>query len=396
MKKIALKFNKIWILIIGSAFSSLSMFISFPLINIYAMSQFNLSTIEVGLISGVMPITILCFSFFAGSFAEAKGYLNNIKFGIFLSSIAFLILTISFNIYQFTFALFLIGIGKTAFDNSIRASIIQLSKKNEIEKNFRLRYLLQNIGTAIGPLLGIFLYKKASGTTFIATTLLLLICLILITVTLNNNDFDSKSVYEKLNFKKNIFILKDPNLQIWIISGTLIIMAYGAYEELMPIIISKSNGTRPNFGFLIALNSVSVIISQFFIIKMLKKLNLKYASNLGFILFTIGFLLLTVKVKMFSMTIFAVIIFSIGESILFPCYDIIMGNIAPSDKRALYCGIGEIKQIGFFLGPVIGGLVLNSGRELSFFIFCSILIILGKIMFDKIIYKNLKETLSED
>lgn len=376
---------QLWLLIICNAISTLALFLSFPLINIYLTEKFNLLPSEIGLISGIMPITIMFFSIFCGKMVEKLGYPFSIKIGIFINILSFSIMALVENLTSFCISLCLIGLGKLYFDNSIRANILALSKGEQINKFFRLRYLLQNVGNAIGPLIGVYFFGKFYGKTFLVTVLFLFLVFLLAFFIKNTNKPKKKILTESFDTKQ-ISVIKDKNFQIWITSSLFVIMGYGAYEELMPIIILEANGLRPEFGILVSINAVTVIISQFFLLKISKNITLEKNITYGFLFIIFGFLFMTIPFQIFFSTIFAVILFSIGESLLFPCYDIIIGNISSEEKRAEYYSIGEIKQIGFFLGPAIGGFVLTLTNQFGFFILCIIFTFISWIFFNELRY----------
>lgn len=51
--------------------------------------------------------------------------------------------------------------------------------------------------------------------------------------------------------------------------------------------------------------------------------------------------------------------YSLGEVIALPSLDITIDKIAPVDKKNLYFGFAELRGIGFALGPVIMGMLLE-------------------------------------
>lgn len=378
---------QLWLLIICSGISTLALFLSFPLVNIYLAKNFNLLPAEIGLISGIMPITIMLFSISCGKIVEKLGYSLSIKLGIFINLFSFIVMALIKNLLLFSISLSLIGLGKLFFDNSIRANILALSKGEQVNRFFRLRYLFQNIGNAIGPLIGVYFFEKLYNMTFLITAIFLFSIFLLA--------FFIKDISKKNYLRKNYFnpqqvsIIKDKKFQIWILSSLFIIMGYGAYEELMPLIILESNGLRPEFGVLVSLNAVTVIISQFILLKIPKYITLKKNIIFGFLFIIFGFLFMMITFQSFFLTIFAVILFSIGESLLFPCYDIIIGNISSEEKRAEYYSVGEIKQIGFFLGPAIGGVILTLTSQYVFFILCIVFSLISWLFLNKLTNKSI-------
>ncbi|MCU5758202.1 MFS transporter [Bacillus cereus] len=376
--------RKIWVLICGSGLSTLGIFISIPIITIYAMDYFKLSVVQVGFISGIWPVTQFSMSFFCGIIAERWGYLRTLRLGIILNSMSFLFMAISVNLIQFSLSLVLFGLGKAFSDNSVRATMIALAEEDEVERYFRLRYLLQNVGNVLGPLIGVAAYGLLFGNTFILSTVVFLMFLFATFIWLRLNDFRNEKPKKNSTVLKTFLVLKDTNLQLWILSSMFIIIAYGAYEGLMPAVVLGSGGDRPAYGVLVSLNALVVIVFQLIQLRLFKDVDINKSIVCGFFLLTSGFFLFALDWNAFVMTIVATIVVSVGEAILFPCFDVIMGRIAPSEQKAVYYGAGGLSQVGFFIGPSIGGLLLEYGGSVFLFIACSTSIIFSGIIFNKI------------
>lgn len=375
--------RKLWILIIGNALNFTAIYIAIPYINLYLLERFNLSPAYIGFISGIWYITIFLVSFFCGIIAERQGYINTLRAGILVALSGFFIMSISTEIITFCVSLFLCGLGRALMDASGRAAIFALAGSENAERYFRIRYLLQNVGCIIGPLIGIMFYGKLFGKTFAISSLTFLLFFAITFIGLRNKDFKYKMSLHQPNIIKNLSVLKNPTLLLWIVSGVFLLGAYGGHEQLMPLFIANSNGSRPEFGYLISINGVVVIVFQLCILKLFKNLSIKRAVNCGYILMAIGMALFMVEWRPFEMTIISIIILSAGESILFPCLEVTLGRMAPDDKKAIYFGAGELKQAGFFIGPAIGGIILEySGAYVLFTIF-ALAIVFSHFLFYK-------------
>ncbi|WP_188332435.1 MFS transporter [Alicyclobacillus suci] len=374
-----------WALILGSALNTLGLFITIPIINIYAVDAFHLSAVQIGFISGIWPGTVFCMSFFTGMLAQRRGYVDTLRGGTAVNGLSFLLMTFASNISIFCFSLFLLGLGKAMADSSSRAAIRYLSSTGDSERYFRLRYLLQNVSCVIGPLIGVAAYRFIYGKTFLISMLMFLVYLIITFTGLRRRDFKNES-NDQPSILKNFSVLKDGSLQLWIMSGTCILIAYGAYESLMPVVILNAHGTRPNYGFLVSLNAIVVILIQLGHLKLFKNSSLRRSILFGFILLAAGFALYAIEWEPYVMTVIATIVVSIGESVLFPCFDVVMGRISPDNKSALYYGAGELRQVGFFLGPSIGGLLLAYGGPVSLFIASALSIIVAGVLFNRVAF----------
>lgn len=186
-------------------------------------------------------------------------------------------------------------------------------------------------------------------------------------------------------------VLKDFRLLCWVVAFALVLMAYGSYEAFMPIIVEQSAGARPSFGVLVSLNAAVVIIFQVIHLRYMKWLPFNQTVIAGIVLLVVGFLIFTVDVHVFVMSLLAVVVFSIGETLLFPCFEVFMDKIAPANNKALYFGAGEVKQIGFFLGPLLGGVLFTAGGSHLLIAACAVCIGLAAIALYQV-YASLRGT----
>lgn len=68
-----MRYTKMWALILGSALNTLGLFITIPIINIYAVDAFHLSAVQIGFISGIWPGTVFCMSFLLECWHSVEG-----------------------------------------------------------------------------------------------------------------------------------------------------------------------------------------------------------------------------------------------------------------------------------------------------------------------------------
>jgi MFS family permease len=81
---------------------------------------------------------------------------------------------------------------------------------------------------------------------------------------------------------------------------------------------------------------------------------------------TVGGLLTVTGMAGFAMAdslwhfVAAMVVFSLGEILIYPAEFAIIDRIAPEDSRGAYFGAQTFTQIGVFIGPVTGGLLLGA------------------------------------
>lgn len=62
----------------------------------------------------------------------------------------------------------------------------------------------------------------------------------------------------------------------------------------------------------------------------------------------------------------AIVFWTLGEAILPPLPDIAVHAIATDDRKGTYFGLSELRYLGFFAGPVLGGMLLDLSDPVYF------------------------------
>jgi MFS family permease len=87
-----------------------------------------------------------------------------------------------------------------------------------------------------------------------------------------------------------------------------------------------------------------------------------HRAMLGIGLMAVAFAMLAVVPITSQYTIlFAIIVLSIGEGILFPTINLIIDRMAPEDIKGSYFGASSLAGFGFAIGPLVGGGLLHLG-----------------------------------
>ncbi|RZA11930.1 MAG: MFS transporter, partial [Proteobacteria bacterium] len=164
--------NKIYLMIGTGGLISLAFFLTIPLIGLYAIDQFRVSTSQAGLLSSIWPATVFVCSFFVGRVADRWGYFKSMKLGNVICTVAFALMASTSSISVYIATLILFGIGKSLNESSMRAAIASMSPPDELARFMRLRYVLINIVCVGGPFLGFVSYKAFSSWAFAFSGLL--------------------------------------------------------------------------------------------------------------------------------------------------------------------------------------------------------------------------------
>ena len=368
-----------------SFLNSGGVFLALPVLTLHAYQALELSLVQIGWLSAIWPATVLCLSTPLGGLGDKLGYLLIIRASLAASVCAYVVMGTIQSVLAFSFSLLLFGCGKAALNSTIRAAMTRVCIENERERYFRLRHMLINCGGAIGPILGVYLYEKHGEKAFLASGLLLTVALAIAIFGVCGSDIAVMLKPRLMAFSNSLRMLADRHLVIWIISFALVLAAFGAYEAFIPIVTNEPASMRPQAGVLFSVNAITVVLFQLVHIRLLGGVSLKQNYTFGFCLMALGFIFLSCEWSPFAMSIVGVIIFSVGETMLFPCYDVALDRLAPENRKSLYFGAGELKQVGFLLGPIVGGMLYAKFGGVPLMVTCSLWVVIGGVLFHRLV-----------
>ncbi|MGE7948880.1 MFS transporter [Lysinibacillus sp. NPDC093688] len=377
----------VWVILIGTMITRIASFMMIPFLALYLLNHFNLSPVWIGVALGIAPL-------FATVGALLGGYINdrfNRKYIIIITCIiwaaVFLGFTFAPSVIFFTVLNALNGLCRAFFEPGTQALMMDYVDESRKKRLFSIRYTLINIAAVIGPLVGVLLAKLADArATFVIASIVFFIFAMFLLYFFKKyptkQQFLSKDVKVTQIFST---FVQDKKLFYFILGSIIIFIGYSQYDSTLPQLIDLkvSNGVEL-FSYLIVVNSVTVLILQLPISLLIEKLPNIYSLIIGVSAFTIGLYLLGSS-KTYWMFCFSMVIFAIGEVFCFPIMSIVIEEIAPNNQKSIYFGASQLRSLGSFIGPVLGGGLLGQTTANAYTILC--LLMLTSIF---IYYKGLK------
>lgn len=232
----------------------------------------------------------------------------------------------------------------------------------------RIRYSSICISGIIGPLVGGFISENLGYIScFRVSGVMFLICAIMaptiqgkLTSEVLNGERFEKDKSSILSIKQDDLFL----LILCIISGSLVYSVFIQFESVYSLVL-KTVYDNPNriFSKLIAMNSFFGLVLQTLVMTKKHSFRDKLQIRTGIVFFQVAFLIFTLVFLYKNLSIYILIlgvfVYSLGEVIAIPGLDITIDKIAPDDRKNLYFGFAELRGIGFALGPVIMGMLLQ-------------------------------------
>lgn len=366
----------------GTLLTRMASAMSLPFLALFLSYRTELAPGWIGLVVGLQPVAA-CFSgFFGGVLSDRLGRKRLLQFSLFSSVLVFLGF---FFLSSFVSNKILLGVGFSVLNilNGLCASfyppisqalLADLTPVSQRPRILQIRYMVANIGTAVGPLIGASIGLASSSLTFLTTATLYFIFGLTLTLQLRKIPFHAVDGKLRPSLKEAIQILvKDHGFARLVFASFLFSAAYAQIEVNLSQIIGKGfPGGVVLFSRLYALNAASVVLLQPLMVWRFHAVNprrLIWAGNWLVMLSSI--LMIAIPMTPWSLVAFVSLV-TVGEVLVVPTQSVATDLLAPPHLRGTYFGAATLRQLGTGAGPILGGLCLSAFGVHGVFAFMAI------------------------
>lgn len=241
---------------------------------------------------------------------------------------------------------------------SFNAIIANTSPQNRLTESYSLLSIAVSIGWAIGPLLGGWLLGFISfgwlvglGTGIQALQLIGILFL----------PADIKrSISERLNIYRLKSLFDNKALITFSLLNVLFFMTTAQWGSTLSVFtVDRLKFTTEQYGLLLSISSVMVILFQYAVSKRIQPARFRRAIVSACLVYSAGFLSFG-WVRAFTPAIITVIVIVTAEMFFMPTALSIVGRISRPGDRGKSMGIyGLCQGLGFSMGPLLGGFLLD-------------------------------------
>ncbi|HLB27606.1 MAG TPA: MFS transporter [Dehalococcoidales bacterium] len=240
---------------------------------------------------------------------------------------------------------------------SFNAIIANISPKNRLTESYSLLAIAVSVGWAIGPLLGGWLLGLVSFGWLIALGAGMQAMQLIGLAFLPADAEKDKSERPAISLKS---LLDNKALIIFSLLNVLFFLTTAQWGSTLSVFtVDRIGFSTKQYGLLLSISSVMVIIFQFAVSKRIQAGNMRRVLVLACLIYAAGFLSFG-WVRAFAPAIITVIIIVTAEMLFMPTALSIVGRISRPEDRGKSMGIyGLCQGLGFSLGPLLGGFLLD-------------------------------------
>ncbi|MDX3586571.1 MFS transporter [Streptomyces europaeiscabiei] len=361
------------LLIAGSLLNSIAFFSASPFLTLYLKDHSQLSLAVIGAVVGSIALISAIGGIAGGVMVDRLGAVLCIRLGLAVYIATYLLLAMVQGTAAIVALIMLLGVGRLLVEPAMK-KLMSLAGGDD-GSIFRFRYMTLCIGAIVGPAIGGLLYLGGSVYLFVCPAALFAGYLLLLVVrgtTLvaldpgrgGGGTEEGRQSYAEL-FRG---LVRDRRLMAAIGAGGMIFLVFSQIDSIIPLFIKEQNAGKAValIASLLMVNAVLGIVLQVPIAWLGKKVSERLLIVLGCGAFAAGLLLFSAMQVSFVFLYVGIVFWTLGEAILLPMPDIAIHKMAEDGQKGTYFGLAELRYVGFFVGPVIGGGLLAVGATIYF------------------------------
>lgn len=362
--------RSVWILSLGGLANAFGNGLAYPFLVIYLH---NVRGISLGT-AGLVLATIGAVSLLAG---PAVGVVIDRIGGRATLAVALVLLAIGFGSFPLIhepwhafLAATIAGLGNAGFWPSQSALLAGLTPPARRHGAFALQRVSRNLGIGLGGVVGGLIATTANPTSF---TVLFLLDAATFLVFVAALAFVPEPVLPKedgdgTRAGRYADVLRDRALVGLVVLNVLFVAAGYAQLELLPVFAKNEAGvTETGIGLIFFANTLVIVLAQLPLSKALegrrRMASLAVMCALwaaAWIIVFVGGLRLETVAAAAAFGL-AAIVFGLGECFQGPVQAALVADLAPPRLRGRYMAVSTISwDIGFIVGPAVGGFVLQA------------------------------------
>lgn len=338
------------LLVVLMALSSIALFAVFPYLALYLKTQFGLGDGDAGLAVGSIALISSCGAWFGGSIVDRLGWLAVLR-GACLLWIAALTLLFQATRLPVVLGLFgLIGVCRLLMEPALKTALVL--HDNGSGRLFKLRYMTLVAGAVAGPLLSTALEPLGPRAAFGVAGVFFVLYFALTLLLRAGEPAPRAAAQPRARVDWGAVALL-------VALGFLFFIAFSQYESTLSLRLAGTfAGGTDLYRQALLLNAALGIPLMLASDKLLGRLALRTQVAIGVLALAVALALLF-GAHDAALVYLGATLFTLGEVILFPLPDIAAAKLSTRENRGRLMGLVDIRYLGFFVGPAIGGALLE-------------------------------------
>lgn len=349
------------------------------IMGVYVVKEYNATTSQAGLVTGIFIIGALFGRLFIGRHIETIGRKRTLFIGVILFTLATILYYINYGVNFLLLVRFLhgitLGVASTA-TGTIVAQIIPKSRKGE---GIGYYSMSATLATAIGPFLGLYLSQHSSYLVIFSLCLVLGIISLITVFFVNVPDIEVSVKGSEIKGMKLSSFIEPRAIPIAFIT-LLLAFCYSSVLSFINFYASEIDLVQTaSFFFLVY--SIAVLVSRPFTGRMMDVKGANFIMYPAFVLFAAGLLLLSIANHSITLLLSGVLI-GLGFGNMQSCTQAIAIKLTPSHRMGLATSTFFIfLDAGLGFGPYLLGFIIPFTSYSTLYALLGVIVLASTILY---------------
>lgn len=377
----------IWFLLIANFSVGFMAHMVWPFLALFLYRKFGLNEFQTGLFLFSAVMVRALFGFYVGNMSDRFGRRKVIVAGFLSGMSGMYIMAMSNNMWFMLLGATLNTLAWGMVQNPSKALMTDMLTNREVKDvALQMVFFSMNLARAFGPAIGVFIGLTGQDTTFslVGHIYVVVIFCAIFVFRFEKPIKRTKSKHDQ-SFKALFALLaKDHAFLLLVVAFTLCLLTYlqMSMSLLQYLRVSGIASLETTFASLLALNGLTIVIFQFPLAALFKKVAPFNRTIIGVILFVVAFIIFAFFTQSGGFGLYAAMfILSIGEAILFPTINIIIDRMAPDHLKGSYFGAAGLNAFGVAAAPLLGGYLLQDYGGQVLWLFMALVSVLVGFLF---------------
>lgn len=338
-----------------------------PFLVLFLTRDRGLAPSRAGLAIAIYGIIALLWAPVVGRIGDRWGQLRVVKTSLFGTAVVLLAIPLLHSYLAILGGLVVLALVSEPVRTATMALVSHVAPPERLRQAFALNRLAVNLGMSIGPTVGGFLADVSFRALFwvdAATSLAAGLVLVAVPFRAPTHFHDEADVSSGSP-------LQDKKLLFALLAFLPVLLVFFQHLSTMPLFLVEGLGFRPwLFGALFTINTLVIVFTEVRLNTLTSHWPFARSLATGAFLATVGFAALAVT-RSFLAVVGTVLVWTVGEMILFPSAAAYFSEISPPSRRGEYLGYYTMMfGIAFSLGPFLGTVVLERWGAVTLWTLC--------------------------
>ncbi|MEG0383752.1 MAG: MFS transporter [Solibacillus sp.] len=370
-------------------FVTLIFFLLMVTIAVYAVSEFDASPSEAGLVTGIFIIGVLIGRLFIGKYIDSLGHKRmlfiGLTFFVLMILLYFIQLGLSFLLVNRFIHGIALGMASTA-TGTIVAQIIPVKRKGEGIGYYSMSNAL---AMGIGPFVGLFMMNYTTFPIIFSVCLILGVICLLISLLLRVPKLEVVPPTTETKGFKIFDYIERKALPI----ASVVLVTGFCYSSVLSFIsfYAIEIGLMKAASFFFVVYAIAILVSRPFTGRLMDKKGANFIMYPAFISFGVGMLLLSVANNGFTLLLAGVLI-GLGFGNMQSCTQAIAVKLTPPHRFGLATSTFFIAlDAGLGFGPYLLGFIVIQFGFSNMYIIMGVFVLMTAILYYIVYGKNEKK-----